>query len=152
VTVEELIRWAQRRAAQLPDRVAERAYDGFMARAVPDLPLVLTSSRVRNVRWRQARIDALTRLSNSRVWYQAFDHPTATDADNLERVELYAALHHALGTLSERESTIVRLYYFEGLPLLEVSERLGLAYANTKVSHWRALRRLASLPALRRFA
>lgn len=152
MTVEELLRWVQRRAAQLPDRVAERAYDGFMARVVPDLPLVLSSSRVRNVRWRQARIDAFARVSRSRVWYQEFDHPTEQDEDQLERVELYAALHSALDTLSQRESNIVRLYYFEGLPLVEVSERLGLAYANTKVSHWRALRRLATVSAIQRLA
>lgn len=57
----------------------------------------------------------------------------------LERVETKKQLAHALRRMSERERTVVTLYYFEGLTLLQIGEVLGVTESRVCQIHAKAI-------------
>lgn len=57
-------------------------------------------------------------------------------------VNAIGVLREAMGTLTERQATVVRLYYFEGLTHKEVSEVLSLSLPAVRQERRRAIRAL----------
>ncbi len=59
-----------------------------------------------------------------------------------EREERYRQLHGAIGELSEADRVLVMLYYFEKLPVEEVSAITGLGISNVKTKLFRTRKKL----------
>ncbi len=51
-------------------------------------------------------------------------------------------LANALGQLEERERKLIILYYYDGLSLKEIAQKLDLSYSMIKILHKRALDKL----------
>lgn len=58
-------------------------------------------------------------------------------------------LHAAFEELAERHRATLEMYFFEGLDLREISERLGETLENTRHFYYRGLDRLRSIAAVR---
>jgi RNA polymerase sigma-70 factor (ECF subfamily) len=54
-------------------------------------------------------------------------------------------LQHALGDLSEEQRTTLRLHFFEGFTINEISEKLGQSRVNVRNYYYRGLERLRSV-------
>jgi RNA polymerase sigma factor for flagellar operon FliA len=60
----------------------------------------------------------------------------------LETRELYDALAYAIDSLPERESLVIKLYYFEEMTIKEISKVLGVSESRVSQLHTRANMRL----------
>jgi RNA polymerase sigma-70 factor (ECF subfamily) len=72
------------------------------------------------------------------------DLPSVDDTDNLVREEQLARLITAFQTLPCSQRIVIKLFYFEGRPIREIAEMLGLSEVGVKVQLHRirtALRR-----------
>jgi len=92
-------------------------------------------------RWKKAQADADRMV---KVFY-----PEEPDRNNPENealdAESSAALHRALGELPADLYAPVYLYYFEGLPVAEIAEALGLGTENVKTRLFRGRKKLRVL-------
>ena len=68
-----------------------------------------------------------------------------TSVDDRERNDSLRELHAALGQLSADARMIVSLHYFDGLPLKEIAELLGVTAMNVKIRLYRARQKLKTL-------
>lgn len=66
-----------------------------------------------------------------------------TYQEDLEDFEEKLAIHKCINKLGQRDQEIIRLRYFEGLSLVDIGKRLGIAQPN--VVHFRIIRRLKKL-------
>lgn len=62
--------------------------------------------------------------------------------EEIEKEELLKVLVKAFETLDDREKKLLSLYYFEGLPLKDVANILGISESRASQIHWRAVRKL----------
>jgi RNA polymerase sigma factor (sigma-70 family) len=62
--------------------------------------------------------------------------------DDAARAETAAAVRRALEALPEQQAQVLRMHYFEELPLTEVARRLGMSHSNASRLHVLALRAL----------
>ena len=71
------------------------------------------------------------------------DEETLVDcSDPVEQALLQELLAQAMETLSQREQDIIVLYYYHGLPLKVIAEKVGVSYANAKFIKLQALNKL----------
>lgn len=68
-----------------------------------------------------------------------------TAEDEIIEKENLEELANALEQLEQRERTIIVLYYYDGLQLKEISQKLKISYSMTKLLHKRALDKLKEL-------
>lgn len=59
-----------------------------------------------------------------------------------QREEQYRQLHSAIGELAEADRAVVMLYYFEKLPVEEISAIAGIGASNVKIKLFRARKKL----------
>lgn len=64
-----------------------------------------------------------------------------------EERDMTSAINRALNALPPRQSQVITLRYFDGLPFAEISHRLGISPVTTRRIHDTAIRRLRDLPA-----
>jgi RNA polymerase sigma factor for flagellar operon FliA len=79
---------------------------------------------------------------------QSFGFADATAPSPLEQVETRmerASLEVAVGKLPEREASIVRWHYFEGVAFKEIASRLGVSEPRVSQLHSRAMIRLRTM-------
>ena len=70
---------------------------------------------------------------------------TSNGADCPEFWYWHSYLQHALGDLSEAQRTTLRLHFFEGFTINEISEKLGQSRVNVRNYYYRGLERLRSV-------
>lgn len=70
---------------------------------------------------------------------------TSNGADCPEFWYWHSYLQHALGDLSEEQRTTLRLHFFEGFTINEISEKLGQSRVNVRNYYYRGLERLRSV-------
>ncbi|HDO06603.1 MAG TPA: RNA polymerase sigma factor [Bacteroidetes bacterium] len=101
--------------------------------------------------YRIAYNECITRLRKRKTTLPVADgwdeqHLTEkTEADEMpwhEREEQYRRLHGAIGELSETDRLLVVLYYFERLPVEEISAITGWGISNVKTKLFRVRKKL----------
>lgn len=67
------------------------------------------------------------------------DLGTVQPEESLDEQELRRLLRHSIGRLSDREQTVLALYYFEGMTLAQVGEVLGVTESRICQIHTKAV-------------
>ncbi len=72
------------------------------------------------------------------------DANTVQPEDNIDEKETRRLLREAIGRLSEREQTVIALYYFEGLTLAQIGDILGVTESRVCQIHTKSVLSLRS--------
>jgi len=97
--------------------------------------------------------ECISRLRKRRVHMVSLEEYSAAEKDHDEMIdneditdleEQRQRVHQALGTLPEKDRSIVMLYYFEDLPVEEIARITGLTSSNVKIRLFRARKKLHS--------
>ena len=86
---------------------------------------------------RNCAVDMVTRLRQY-VSYDVLENAIRdgehdiADIPDTDEYETVARLHESISRLPERVGTIIRLHYFEGLSVVEIAQRLGVAEGTVK--------------------
>ena len=72
------------------------------------------------------------------------DANTVQPEENIDEKETRRLLREAIGRLSEREQTVIALYYFEGLTLAQIGEILGVTESRVCQIHTKSVLSLRS--------
>ena len=100
--------------------------------------------------YRIAYNECITRLRKRKTAFPAADGREQRLTEKMEtdempwheREERYRQLHGAIGELSETDRGLVMLYYFEKLPVNEISAITGLGISNVKTKLFRIRKKL----------
>lgn len=67
------------------------------------------------------------------------DDETDRPEESFDEVETRQLLHQAIGRLSEREQTVLGLYYFEGMTLAQIGDILGVTESRVSQIHTKSV-------------
>ncbi len=132
------------------EEAEEAAQDAFM-KAFRSLSRFRQDAKFSTWLYRIAYNECITRLRKRKTklsvahGWDELHLAEKTEPDEMswhEREEQYRQLHGAIGELSETERVIVMFYYFEKVPLEEISVITGLGISNVKTKLFRARKKL----------
>jgi len=86
-----------------------------------------------------------TRSDSDQTIADGLESPTSTPSEFSDRADLNRTIQRALANLSERERTIVRLYYYEDRSFREIGEILGVTESRISQLHSRVKRKLRDI-------
>ncbi|MCL2016408.1 MAG: FliA/WhiG family RNA polymerase sigma factor [Defluviitaleaceae bacterium] len=84
-------------------------------------------------------------LTNYDIDFEAPYSPEDTPEGYSDNQEIKKMLEQAIEALNDREKLLVTLYYFEELPLKEISKILGVSESRTSQIHTRALTKMQDI-------
>lgn len=132
------------------EEAEEAAQDTFM-KAFHALPRFRQDAKFSTWLYRIVYNECITRLRKQKVRLpltgdldeqRVGENPDAEEFGWREREEQYRKLHRAIRKLSESDRAVVILYYFEKLPMEEISSITTLSITNVKTKLFRARKKL----------
>jgi RNA polymerase sigma factor (sigma-70 family) len=152
------ILWAASRARDLPRAVGEPALDAFLVRIASDPDVAGRGRAMWSACWRYSRMDARRKEARRHeraraVGFETLDRnpsPDSSPQEACQHTELTTAVHTVLDGLAPAERELMILRYFMGLAFRDIGFRLGIEEASVRSLHSRTLRRLSTMPAIRR--